>query len=196
MNPKNNYNSEFLNNLELKKINFKKIGKNVLISKNVLIVGAENISIGSNVRIDAFTSLIAPKKKLKIGSYVHIGACSYLSATEGIELKNFSGIGQGVKLYSVSDDYSGNSLTNPTTGRKFKNEKKGKIIIGKHVNIGSNSIILPNVNIKSGASVGSFTLVNQNLNGNYIYFGIPAKPLIKRSKKHLLLEKKFLKNEK
>ncbi len=74
MNPKNNYNSEFLNNLELKKINFKKIGKNVLISKNVLIVGAENISIGSNVRIDAFTSLIAPKKKLKIGSYVHIGA--------------------------------------------------------------------------------------------------------------------------
>lgn len=193
---KNNYNSEFLDIFELKKINFKKIGKNVLISKNILIVGAENISIGSNVRIDAFTSLIAPKKELKIGSYVHIGACSYLSATEGIELKNFSGIGQGVKLYSVSDDYSGNSLTNPTTGRNFKNEKKGKITIGKHVNIGSNSIILPNVNIKNGASVGSFTLVNQNLNGNYIYFGIPAKPLIKRSKKYILLEKKFLKNEK
>ena len=75
-------------------------------------------------------------------------------------------------------------------------KKKGKITIGKHVNIGSNSIILPNVKIKNGASVGSFTLVNQNLNGNYIYFGIPAKPLIKRSKKHILLEKKFLKNEK
>ena len=186
MNPKNNYNSNFLNNLELKKINFKKIGKNVLISKNVLIVGAKNISIGSNVRIDAFTSLLAPKKELKIGSYVHIGSYSYLAATEGIELKNFSGMGQGVKLYSVSDDYSGNSLTNPTTGRNFKNEKKGKITIGKHVNIGSNSIILPNVNIKTGASVGSFTLVNQNLNGNYIYFGIPAKPLIKRSKNYCL----------
>lgn len=196
MNPKNNYNSSFLSNLELKKINFKKIGKNVLISKNILIVGAKNISIGSNVRIDAFTSLIAPKKELKIGSYVHIGAYSYLAGTEGIELKSFSGIGQGVKLYSVSDDYSGNSLTNPTTGRRFKKEKKGKIIIGKHVNIGSNSIILPNVNIKTGASVGSFTLVNSSLNGNYIYFGIPAKPLIKRSKKYTLLEKKFLKNEK
>ena len=57
---------------------------------------------------------------------MHIGSCSYLSATEGIELKSFSGIGQGVKLYSVSDDYSGNSLTNPTTGRSFKNEKKRK----------------------------------------------------------------------
>jgi len=197
MNTSNNYNSDFLKPNELKKISFKKIGKNVLISKNVLIVGASNISIGSNVRIDAFVSLIAPKKNLKIGSYVHIGACSYLSATEGIELKSFSGIGQGVKLYSVSDDYSGNSLTNPTTGRNFKNEKKGKITIGKHVNIGSNSIVLPNVNIKNSSSVGSFTLVNQNLNGNYIYFGIPAKPLIKRSKKHVLLEKKFLKkNEK
>jgi acetyltransferase-like isoleucine patch superfamily enzyme len=196
MNTLNNYNSGFLKPNELKKISFKKIGEKVLISRNVVIVGAKNISIGSNVRIDAFSSLLAPKKELKIGSYVHIGSCSYLSATEGIELKNFSGIGQGVKLYSVSDDYTGNSLTNPTTGRDFKNEKKGKITIGKHVNIGSNSIILPNVNIKSGASVGSFTLVNQTLNGNYIYFGIPAKPLIKRSKKYIILEKKFLKNEK
>lgn len=196
MNTLNNYNSGFLKPNELKKISFKKLGKKVLISRNVVIVGAKNISIGSNVRIDAFSSLLAPKKELKIGSYVHIGAYSYLSATEGIELKNFSGIGQSVKLYSVSDDYTGNSLTNPTTGRDFKNEKKGKITIGKHVNIGSNSIILPNVNIKSGASIGSFTLVNQNLNGNYIYFGIPAKPLIKRSKKYIILEKKFLKNEK
>ena len=196
MNTLNNYNSGFLKPNELKKISFKKIGKNVSISRNVVIVGAKNISIGSNVRIDPFSCLIAPKKELKIGSYVHIGAYSYLSATEGIELKNFSGLGQSVKLYSVSDDYTGNSLTNPTTGRDFKNEKKGKITIGKHVNIGSNSIILPNVNIKTGASVGSFTLVNQSLRGNYIYFGIPAKPLIKRSKKYIILEKKFLKNEK
>tara|TARA_Y100000389_G_C17454382_1_gene517059 strand:- start:2222 stop:2812 length:591 start_codon:yes stop_codon:yes gene_type:complete len=196
MNTLNNYNSGFLNPNELKKISFKKIGKKVFISRNVVIVGAKNISIGSNVRIDSFSCLIAPKKELKIGSYVHIGAHSYLSATEGIELKNFSGMGQSVKLYSVNDDYTGNSLTNPTTGKDFKNVKKGKITIGKHVCIGSNSIILPNVNIKSGASVGSFTLVNQNLNGNYIYFGIPAKPLIKRSKKYILFEKKFLKNEK
>ena len=196
MKKNDNYNAGFFSDIELKKINFKKIGKKVLISKNVLIVGASNISIGSNVRIDAYAHLIAPNKKLIIGSYVHIGAFAYLLATEGIELKNFCGIGQGVKLYSVSDDYSGNSLTNPTTGRNFKNEKKGKIIIGKHVNIGSNSIVLPNVNIKNGASVGSFTLVNKSLNDAYIYFGIPARPLIKRSRKIFSLEKKFLKNEK
>jgi len=191
-----NYNANFFSESELKNINFKRIGKKVLISKNVVIVGASNISIGSNVRIDGYVHLIAPKKELKIGSYVHIGAFSYLSAQEGIELKNFSGLGQSVKLYSVNDDYSGNSLANPTTGDKFKNLKKGKIVIGKHVIIGANSVILPNVNISGGASIGSFTLVNKNLKENYIYFGIPAKPLIKRSKKIFLLEKKFLKNEK
>ena len=93
----------------------------------------------------------------------------------------------------MNDDYTGNSLKS-NNWKDFKN-KKGKITIKSHF-VGSNSIILPNVNIKSGASVGSFTLVNQNLNGNYIYFGIPAKPLIKRSKKYIILEKKFLKNEK
>jgi len=191
-----NYNASYFSENELKNIKFKRIGKKVLISRNVVIVGSSNISIGSNVRIDGYVHLIAPKKNLKIGSYVHIGAFSYLSAQEGIELKNFSGLGQSVKLYSVSDDYSGNSLTNPTTGKKFVNLIKGKIVIGKHVNIGANSVILPNVNISNGVAIGSFTLVNKNLKGNYIYFGIPAKQLIRRSKKIFLLEKKFLKNEK
>ena len=113
----------------------------------------------------------------------------------GLTLKSFSGLGQGVKIFTVNDDYSGESLTNPMTSAKFKKEKNGSVVIGKHVNIGSNSIILPNVKIGDGASIGSFTLVNNNLTGWKIYFGIPAKPLLGRSKKLLEHEKNFLKNE-
>ena len=42
---------------ELGKIGFKKLGKNVLISKKSSIYTPENISIGDNVRIDDFTIL-------------------------------------------------------------------------------------------------------------------------------------------
>ncbi len=100
---------------ELKSFGFKAIGSNVKIAKNCLIVGASNISIGDNVIIDAFCSIIASGNgNLRIGSYVHIGAFCHLLASEGIELKDFSGLSQGVKIYSKTDDYSGNSLTNPT----------------------------------------------------------------------------------
>ena len=85
----------------------------------------------------------------------------YLSGQDGIKMKNFSGLGQGVKIYTVNDDYSGLSLTNPTTSFKNKRETFGQVIIGKHVNIGANSIILPNVKIGDGASVGSLSLVKK-----------------------------------
>ena len=75
-------------------------------------------------------------KKVNIGNYVHIGAYSFLGAHMGLTLKSFSGLGQGVKIFTVNDDYSGESLTNPMTSAKFKKEKNGSVVIGKHVNIG------------------------------------------------------------
>lgn len=192
----NNINTEYFSESELRRFKFHKIGKNVLISKSCVIKNCNNISIGNNVRVDSYSIILTRKKKVNIGNYVHIGAYSFLGAHMGLTLKSFSGLGQGVKIFTVNDDYSGESLTNPMTSAKFKKEKNGSVVIGKHVNIGSNSIILPNVKIGDGASIGSFTLVNNNLTGWKIYFGIPAKPLLGRSKKLLEHEKNFLKNEK
>ena len=193
---KKTLNSEFYTDDELKKFNFKKIGKNVKIARNCVINNFENISIGNNVRIDSFTVILTRKKDLIIENNIHIGSHVFLGAHMGLRMKSFSGLGQGVKIFTVNDDYSGESLTNPTVTEKYKKEKKGEVIIGKHVNIGVNSIVLPSVKIGDGASIGSFTLVNKNLIGWYIYFGIPCKPILKRSKTLIKLEKKFLKNAK
>ena len=57
----NIFDNGFYENKTLTKIGFKKIGKNVKISKSCLIIGIKNISLGSNIRIDAFTSIIADK---------------------------------------------------------------------------------------------------------------------------------------
>jgi acetyltransferase-like isoleucine patch superfamily enzyme len=179
---------------ELKTFGFKTIGKNVKIAKNCTISGLSNISIGDNVIIDAFCSIIATEDGyLQIGSFVHIGAFCHLLANTGIEIKDFSGLSQNVKIYSKTDDYSGNSLSNPTIPNKYKFIKKGKVIINEHVIIGAGSVILPNVIIGEGSAVGALSLITTNLDSWTIYYGNPLKKLTKRVKKLLEKKEEFLK---
>ena len=49
-----------------KKINFKDLGQNVMISKNVTLIGASNISLGSNVRIDDYCIISSNEGHLKM----------------------------------------------------------------------------------------------------------------------------------
>lgn len=178
---------------ELKSLGFKSIGTNVKIAKNCLIIGIPNISIGSNVIIDSFCSIIASESGyLKIGSHVHIAAFCHLLACEGIELKDFSGLSQGVKIYSKTDDYSGHFLTNPTIPNAYKSMKKGAVIINEHSIIGAGCVILPNVIIGEGVSVGALSLVSSNLESWMIYIGNPLRKLTKRSKDLLLKKQEFL----
>ncbi len=171
----------YYNEKELKSFNFKSCGKNVSISRNSLIVNPEKISIGSNVRIDAFTTLIA-SSSINIGSFVHIGCNVYINGSESVILSNFCGLSAGVKLFTSSDDYSGDYLTNPTVPKKFNNTKKGKVVLEEFVNIGSNSVIMPFVTIKKGSAVGALSMVTKSLPSWYIYMGIPARKIKKRSK--------------
>ena len=98
-----------------------------------------------------------------------------------------------MKIYSKTDDYSGRSLTNPTIPNKYKSVKKGKVIINEHVIVGANSIILPNVNIGIGTSIGALSLVSTNLESWAMYFGNPLKRIAKRSDALLLKKEAFLK---
>lgn len=179
---------------ELKQFKFRSIGKNVLIKKNVGMFFIENISIGNNVRIDDNVIIVASKKgsSVKIGNNVHIASNCYLAGSHGIEMMDFTTLAPGVLIFSGSDDYSGKKLTNPTVGKPYTGGKSGKVILCKHVIIGANSVVLPNVKIKEGSSVGALSLVNKDLNSWGIYFGIPVKKIKSRYKNILKLEKKFL----
>lgn len=186
----------FYSKEELKKIKFASIGENVLIKKNVSLYFTENISIGNNVRIDDNVIIVASNKNapVKIGNYVHIASNCYLAASSGIELMDFSGLAPGVLIFSGTDDYGGEKMTNPTIDKKYIGGKSGKVTLCKHVIIGANSVILPNVAIQEGSSVGALSLVTKSLESWYVYFGIPVKKLKKRSKNLLDLEKQFINN--
>jgi acetyltransferase-like isoleucine patch superfamily enzyme len=180
---------------ELRQMGFGRVGTNVQIAKKCTVVGLKNIEIGSNVRIDDFTTIIATGSALlKIGSYVHIAGYCLLSANHGLTIGDFAGLSHGVKIYSGSDDYSGEYLTNPMVPNEFKRIESGLVSIGRHVIVGSGSVVLPKVQVGEGAAIGALSLVNKSLDGWAVYFGTPARKLKARSRKLLDLEQKVLGN--
>lgn len=182
----------FYTEKELKNLGLKKYGINVLISKKCSIYWANNICIGDNVRIDDFCILSG---NISIGNYVHIAAyCGMFGGEGGIIMEDFTGISSRSAIYAVSDDYSGEFLTNPTIDSEYKNVISKTVKLEKHSLIGTNCTVLPGVTIKQGTSIGACSLITKDCEEWGIYVGVPAKRIKERSKKLLDLEKKFLSN--
>jgi acetyltransferase-like isoleucine patch superfamily enzyme len=173
---------------QLKELGFKNLGENVLISDKASIYGSQYIEIGDNVRIDDFCILSGSSKGILIGNNVHIACYSSLVGKENITLNDFSGLSSRVSIYSSTDDYSGNFLTNPTVPEEFTNVISKPVYLGKHVIIGSNSVILPGVYLADGIAVGSLSLVTKSFEEFKVIGGIPAKIIKERSKNLLDIE--------
>ena len=177
---------------ELELLGLKEYGKDVLISRKASIYGADSICLGNSVRIDDFCILSG---QIRIGNHVHIAAYSALYGGEkGIWINDFANLSSRVSVYSVSDDYTGESMTNPTIPIKYKKLLQEKVYIGKHVIIGSTSVVLPGVQIADGGAFGAFSFINRNTEEWTMYAGIPVREIRKR-KKNLLEFEKRLRNE-
>ena len=122
---------------ELKEIGFKYLGKNVLISNKTSIYNAKNITIGNNTRIDDFCILSAGEGGIEIGDYVHIACYSSLIGKGKIQMNDYSGLSSRVSVYSSSDNYDGEYMTNPCLPKNVVNTIHKDVVIGKHVVIGS-----------------------------------------------------------
>ena len=183
--------NSFYTSCELKKLGLASFGENVLISRKASIYGVERISIGDNVRIDDFCILSG---KITIGNYVHIAAYTALyGGDKGIEIHDFANLSSKISIYSISDDYSGETMTNPMIPDKFKNIQSEKVIIERHVIIGAGCVVLPGAMLKEGAAFGAMTLINRSSESWSINAGIPFKKIKNRSKKLLEVETEFKK---
>jgi acetyltransferase-like isoleucine patch superfamily enzyme len=180
----------YLTQQQLEQMNFKSLGKNVKISDNAKIYNADQIEIGDNSRIDDFCVLSG---RIKIGNNVFMGVHGNLAGgINGIELANFVTMAYYINIFTQSDDYLGGTLTNSTVPRKYKNETFGSVKFGKHVIIGSNSVVMPNAHIAEGCAIGAMSLVAKPTEPWGIYQGIPAKRVKERKCDLLELEKLYL----
>lgn len=181
----------FLSPSELTTIGFRRVGCNVRISECASIYGAEKISIGNNVRIDDFCILSAGRGGISLGDFIHIAAGSYLIGHEQIALGDFANVSSRVCIYSSSDDYSGKTMTSPQVDERFKNVDSRPVEIGRHVIIGSSSVILPGSVLRDGVAVGALSLINGECKEFCIYAGVPAKLLKQRSRALLDQERAY-----
>ena len=90
-----------------------KCGSNCRMHSTVIVSHPENLKLGNNVRIDSFTTIVNPRK-IHIGNFIHVGSHALLHAgAEEIHLKDFCGVSSGTKIFTQTDDYSGQDFYGP-----------------------------------------------------------------------------------
>lgn len=107
---------------------------------------------------------------------------------EKIILSDFCNISSRVAIYSSNDDYSGEYMTNPMVPSVLTNISSDDVNIGKHVIIGSNSIILPGVHLGEGVAIGALSLVTKSIESYKVAAGTPAKVIKDRATNIRVLE--------
>lgn len=176
-------------------IGFASVGLNVQISDRASFYGAARISIGDNVRIDDFCVLSAGAGGITIGNHIHVAVYASLIGRGRITLQDFCNISSRVSIYSSSDDYSGATMTNPTVPDEFTGVVHADVTIGRHVIVGSGSVVLPGANLEEGAAVGALSLVRGDCRTFGIYAGTPARFVRERRRDLLDAERRLLELE-
>jgi acetyltransferase-like isoleucine patch superfamily enzyme len=182
----------WLTHNELNVMGFSSLGSNVFVSNKASLYNCSKIAIGDNVRIDDFCVLSAGQGGILLGNHVHIAVYSSLIGAGKIIMSDFSGLSSRVSIYSSNEDYSGSTLTNPTVPNHFRSVSNGDVTIGKHVIVGSGSVVLPGIVLEEGVAIGALSLVNRDCKAFGIYSGIPARLIKERCRDLLELERKLL----
>jgi dTDP-4-amino-4,6-dideoxy-D-glucose acyltransferase len=176
----------------LETMGFARLGSDLHISDRASFYGCSNIALGNNVRIDDFCVLSAGQGGIAIGDHVHIAVYSCLIGKGRITLSDFCNISSRVSIYSSSDDYSGATMTNPTIPERHKNVRHADVTVGKHVIVGSGSVILPGATLEEGVAVGALSLVKERCTAFGIYAGNPARRVRERKRDLLHMEGEFM----
>ncbi len=182
----------FISRTAIEAMGFASVGSNVQISDKASFYGASRMQIGSNVRIDDFCVLSAGEGGIEIGNRIHIAVYTSLIGAAKITLSDFCNLSSRISIYSSSDDYSGATLTNPTVPDEYKNVHHAPVHLGRHVIVGSGSVILPGITLEDGVAIGALSLVTKNCKSFGIYAGNPARRIKDRKRDLIGLESQLI----
>ena len=127
-----------------------------IAKKGELVING-NFSAGPGTKI-----IIGSNAVLILGDNSYITANTEIYCTTKIIIGNSTAISWGVQILD-SDFHSING-----------DQKQKEVIIGNHVWIGSNSIILKGVRIGDGAVIACGAVVTRDVPGNCLVGGVPA----------------------
>lgn len=175
----------YFNSDELRALGFI-VGNHCKVSRRVEIPDPASVTLGENVRIDAFATITTGENGfIEVGSNTHIADGVKILAAFGVEIGDYVGIAPRATIFSVSDDYSGDSMVGPLAPAGSQGGRSGKVTIRNFAVIGASSVVLPGVEIHEGVAVGALSLVSRDLAPWGMYFGAPVKFLRARSQSML-----------
>jgi acetyltransferase-like isoleucine patch superfamily enzyme len=155
------------------------------------IVGLEHIKFGRNIIIDDFVFIYATDEHV-IGDYVHIASFTSITGGGKFYLQDFASVSSGCRILTGTDDFTGGGLVNSTIPSEYRPVKRGVVRIGKHVAIGANVVILPDVEIGEGCAIGAGSVVMGDLKPWGTYLGFPARRIRERPSERILAMEKDL----
>jgi len=143
-----------------------KLGSNVRLSRFINLYGCE---IGDETKIGAFVEI---QKHAKVGKRCKISSHSFIC--EGVTIEDNVFVGHGVTF--VNDSYPRAT----TISGDLQTESDWKVettVVKKGASIGSGVTILANVSIGENSIVGAGSVVTKDVPANAIVAGNPARVL-------------------
>jgi dTDP-4-amino-4,6-dideoxy-D-glucose acyltransferase len=182
----------FLSPDELARTGFGQVGVNARISRQALFFAPERIHVGDDVRIDAFCILSGGQPGLHIGRNVHISAYTSILGRAAVHIGDFATVSVRCSIFSSNDDYSGETMTNPTVPAALRGAVDAPVHIGPHAILGTGTVVLPGVRIGESAAIGAGSLVKADVPPFRMAAGVPARLLGQRGRRHRALADEFL----
>jgi acetyltransferase-like isoleucine patch superfamily enzyme len=107
----------------------------------------------------------------EIGEGTWIGAFTVVDGSGGLK------IGRGCDVSCGAQIYTHSSVRRCVSGRAFTHVERKPTVIGDHVFIGANAVILMGVTIGDRAVVGAGAVVTGDVPADTVVVGIPARPV-------------------
>lgn len=149
---------------------FKRIGKNVVFEKGVLVFHPETIELGDNIYIGHNTILKGYyKNSMVIGDNTWIGQNCFFHSAGNISIGRNVGIAPDVKILTSRHKEQGVDFPILFSELEFN-----EVVIEDDCDIGIGSIILPGVSIGKGSQIGAGALVTKSIPDFAVAYGVPA----------------------
>jgi galactoside O-acetyltransferase len=147
-------------------------GQGVKVYSGCRLYPPDRICVGDFSQIDEGVRIYAGLG-VTIGRHVHLAFDCSISGGGQCVIKDFAGLGAGVRLITGSENVDGSGLTNPTVPEALRRVERGQVVIGAHAVVFTNTIVLPGVTVGEGAVVSAGSVVHRDLKPWCVYAGSP-----------------------
>lgn len=157
-----------------------------IISSQIRVRHPESFKIGEDSIVDDF-SYFSTRVEVGRGSHIANNCTVGGGGDRLFKLGDFCSLSAGVRIWCASDDFVNDvvAITPKDIGEVKQNLIVGDVIVGNYCAIGSNTVVMPGVQIPEGTVIGAMSFVPAfyELKPWTVYAGNPIREIRPRNRK-------------